>query len=271
MTVSRTGALPHGRYHPPRYTIRDGEPMRVASSIAGRGGSPCPVSGSRGTSVAGSIRGAMSMATCAYCGETIVFGGVKAGDLRFCNGKCLDKARVLAASAPVPDEAVADLAHRIHSGPCPRCQGPGPVDVHMAYWVWSALAFTRWGNRQQVSCRSCAARSQAGRLALSAVFGWWGFPHGLIMTPVQVGRTAMAHRLAAQPVRAVSQAPPGRPSLSHGPIPVECRAGREAEARPRSVGGVGLRGTRPDRRGGRLNPPRTPGRGSRRSGRRSRR
>lgn len=137
------------------------------------------------------------MATCAYCGETIVFGGVKAGDLRFCNGKCLDKARVLAASAPVPDEAVADLARRIHSGPCLRCQGPGPVDVHMAYWVWSALAFTRWGNRQQVSCRGCAARSQAGRLALSAVFGWRGFPWGLVMTPVQVGRTAMA--LAAPP------------------------------------------------------------------------
>jgi hypothetical protein len=140
------------------------------------------------------------MATCAYCGETIVFGGVKAGELRFCNGKCFDKARMLAAAAPVPEEAVADLARQIHSGPCPRCQGPGPVDVHMAYWVWSALAFTRWGNRQQVSCRGCAAKSQASRLALSAVFGWWGFPWGVFITPVQVCRTAMA--LAAPPSRA---------------------------------------------------------------------
>jgi hypothetical protein len=139
----------------------------------------------------------MIMATCAYCGETIVFGGVKAGDLRFCNGKCLYKARILASSPSVPEEAVADLARQIHSGPCPLCQGPGPVDVHVAYWVWSALAFTRWGNRQQVSCRRCAAKSQAGRLAVSAVFGWWGFPWGIFITPVQVCRTAMA--LASPP------------------------------------------------------------------------
>jgi hypothetical protein len=118
----------------------------------------------------------MNMARCGYCGETIVFGGVTAGDLRFCNNKCLEKARVAASRAPIPDEAVADLARQIHAGPCPRCQGAGPVDVHMAYWVWSALAFTRWGNRQQVSCRGCAVKTQAGRLALSAVFGWWGFP-----------------------------------------------------------------------------------------------
>lgn len=139
------------------------------------------------------------MATCGYCGETIVFGGVKAGDLRFCNGKCLERARVARAAAPVSEEAVEDLARQIHSGPCPRCQGPGPVDVHMAYWVWSALAFTRWGHQQRVSCRGCAARAQAGRLVQSAVLGWWGFPWGLVMTPVQVCRTAMA--LARPPRR----------------------------------------------------------------------
>jgi hypothetical protein len=131
------------------------------------------------------------MATCAYCGETIVFGGVKAGQLRFCNATCQGKARMAAAAAPVPEEAVANLARQIHSGPCPRCQGPGPVDVHIAYWVWSALVFTRWGNKQQVSCRRCAVKTQAGCLAQSAAFGWWGFPFGILITPVQVCRTAV--------------------------------------------------------------------------------
>ena len=139
----------------------------------------------------------MVMATCAYCGETIVFGGVKASGLRFCNATCQGKARTLAAAAPMPDDAVAELARQIHSGPCPRCRGPGPVNVHVAYWVWSALAFTRWGNQQQVSCRRCAVKAQSGRLALSAAFGWWGFPYGILITPVQVGRTAMA--IAAPP------------------------------------------------------------------------
>lgn len=131
------------------------------------------------------------MATCDYCGETILFGGVKNGDLRFCNTNCQGKGQALSASACVSEGAARDRAQQIHTGACPRCQGPGPVDVHAAYWVWSALAFTRWGNLQQVSCRRCAVKTQAGKLALSAVFGWWGFPWGVFITPVQVARNVM--------------------------------------------------------------------------------
>jgi hypothetical protein len=75
------------------------------------------------------------MATCASCGETIILGGVKIGDRRFCNATCQGKARTTAAVSPVPEEALEELARQIHSGPCPRCKGPGPVDVHMVYWV----------------------------------------------------------------------------------------------------------------------------------------
>lgn len=132
------------------------------------------------------------MATCAHCGETIVFGGVTDAGQRFCNNNCLAQSRAHGAAVPVPDDAVAELVRQIHSGPCPKCRRPGPVDVHSAYWVWSALAFTRWGTLQQVSCRRCALKTQAGRLAQSAVLGWWGFPWGFIMTPVQVIRTATA-------------------------------------------------------------------------------
>ena len=144
------------------------------------------------------------MATCAYCGETIIFGGVKNGDRRFCNAACQGKARTTAAVSSVPEEAVEMLARQIHSGSCPRCKGPGPVDVHKAYWVWSAVAFTRWGNLQLVSCRRCAVRTQANRLAVSSLFGWWGFPFGILITPVQVVRTAM--QMASPPARAYPSA-----------------------------------------------------------------
>ena len=132
------------------------------------------------------------MASCAACGETILFGGVKAGELRFCNANCQSKGYLLSVAARVPESAAVDFARRIHLGQCPRCQGPGPVDVHTAYWVWSALAFTRWGSQQQVSCRGCAVKTQAGKLALSSLLGWWGVPWGLIFTPVQVARNTIA-------------------------------------------------------------------------------
>lgn len=129
------------------------------------------------------------MAECAYCGTTIVFGGVNTGGLRFCNKACQSKAQVAARATPVSDQAVDEFARRIHAGPCPKCQGPGPVDMHKAHWVWSAVVFTRWGSVQQVSCRGCALKTQGGQVLFSLVCGWWGFPWGLIMTPVQVFRT----------------------------------------------------------------------------------
>jgi hypothetical protein len=132
------------------------------------------------------------MARCAACGETILFGGIKQGDLRFCNAACQYKGQGLAAAAVVPEHAAQARAREIHQSNCPRCQGPGPVDVHSSYWVWSALALTRWGTQQQLNCRRCAIKSQVGNLLFSGVLGWWGFPWGLLFTPVQVGRNFVA-------------------------------------------------------------------------------
>jgi hypothetical protein len=128
------------------------------------------------------------MARCAACGETILFGGVTQGDLRYCNAICQNKGRVIAAAAQVPEGDAKSLAHQIHQGPCPRCKGPGPVDVHTSYWAWSALLMTRWGNQPQLKCRRCGVKSQLGNVAFTGLLGWWGFPGGLIWTPVQIGR-----------------------------------------------------------------------------------
>ena len=132
------------------------------------------------------------MATCASCGKTIESGGIRLGDRSFCDGTCLDKARMLEGAPPTAGRGVANSARQIHSGPCPICRGPGPVDVHDAYWVWSALVLTRWGSRQQVSCRRCAVKAQVGGIARSAILGWWGFPWGFVLTPVQIGRNVIA-------------------------------------------------------------------------------
>jgi hypothetical protein len=132
------------------------------------------------------------VAICASCGKTIESGGIRLGDRTFCGGTCLDQARMREGPAPTPGTGVAGFARQIHAGPCPICQGPGPVDVHDTYWVWSALVLTRWGSRQQVSCRRCAVKSQLSGIAQSAALGWWGFPFGLILTPVQIVRNAIA-------------------------------------------------------------------------------
>jgi hypothetical protein len=70
----------------------------------------------------------------------------------------------------------------------PRCSGGGPVDVHTTHEVWSAVVLTSWKSIPALSCKSCGVKRQIGALAFSGFLGWWGFPFGLILTPIQVVR-----------------------------------------------------------------------------------
>ncbi len=137
------------------------------------------------------------MAKCDYCGSTILFGGARDGDLRFCNARCQSAGTLLRLSNSIPEPSVQEVLWKVHQGACPKCGGRGPVDVHTSYWVWSALVLTQWSSRPQVSCRGCGVKSQLGATATSLVVGWWGIPWGLIFTPVQVIRNVVA--LASPP------------------------------------------------------------------------
>ena len=131
------------------------------------------------------------MAKCGYCGSTIIIGGVGSGTQRFCNNKCLGNARVLQLAQQVPSDLVDRKAEEVFRGNCPKCRGLGPIDVHKVYRVWSALVLTRWTTATQVSCRSCATRTQLGGTLFSLALGWWGFPWGLVLTPVQITRNVV--------------------------------------------------------------------------------
>ncbi len=129
------------------------------------------------------------MATCAACGSGILWGGKRDGDLRYCNDKCLQRGLLQTAANQIPAEVVQQQLRIFHRGPCPQCNGDGPVDVHTGYRIWSVLVLTSWKANPHIGCRSCGLQGQALDLLFSLVLGWWGIPWGLIMTPVQVVRT----------------------------------------------------------------------------------
>ena len=149
------------------------------------------------------------MASCAYCNSTILFGGSKAGNLKFCNNECLSKGQLVLLAQSVPENVVAAHARNVHSGPCPRCKDSrGPVEVHTAYKVTSFLIMTSWSSSPRISCNSCGRKHQLGGLLHSLLLGWWGFPWGLLMTPVQIGRNIVGM------VRGANTAEPS-PQLQH--------------------------------------------------------
>ena len=129
------------------------------------------------------------MTRCDYCGSRLVFGGIREGDLRFCNNQCKRPGILLASSRQVPDDIVREHVWRVHQGDCPKChRRRGPVDVHTSYRVWSAAILTRWSSRPQISCRSCGRLSCLKDGLFCLLLGWWGVPWGIVLTPVQLVR-----------------------------------------------------------------------------------
>jgi hypothetical protein len=136
------------------------------------------------------------MARCDYCGSTIIFGGKRDDNGRFCNQKCQARGALLAISRQLPEATVQEQVWKVHQGFCPKCNGAGPVDVHVSHKVWSAVFLTSWSSTPEVCCRSCGLKSQAGGGAFSLIFGWWGFPWGIVLTPIQIGKNIIG---AARP------------------------------------------------------------------------
>jgi len=145
------------------------------------------------------------MAKCDYCGSTIIFGGKRDANGRFCNQKCQGRGGLLALSRQIPESAIKEQVWKFHQGPCPKCSGAGPVDVHVSHKVWSALVLTQWSSTPQTSCRGCGMKSQLAGTFFSLVLGWWGFPWGLLLTPIQIGRNLFGIARPPEPSKPSAQ------------------------------------------------------------------
>jgi len=133
------------------------------------------------------------VASCAACGNTIIFGGVTAHGRRFCKEPCRDQmAGELAALDVVPEHDALDRAQQIRGGPCPGCGQPGEIEVRPVHRCISYLIGTNYSTRLLLACAGCASRERWKASLLTALFGWWGFPWGLLITPVQLARNALA-------------------------------------------------------------------------------
>ena len=145
------------------------------------------------------------MATCNTCAKTILFGGHKRDGLRFCGDDCLEQGVLLLEANALPEEMVLEAAANVHRGLCPVCGGSGPVDVHTSHRIWSFVFMSSWSSKPVISCRPCGLRRQWGGLFFSAAAGWWGFPWGFIMTPVQIIKNLKGAASPPDPTRPSSE------------------------------------------------------------------
>lgn len=127
------------------------------------------------------------MASCACCGTTIIFGK-KVGTDRYCNDACTRGGPLYRIGRQLPENQVAATAQQLLNSPCPKCRSAGPVELHTAHTIWSAILVTSWNNTTEISCKTCGLKRQGLAFLQSAVLGWWGFPWGILGTPVTLLR-----------------------------------------------------------------------------------
>jgi len=132
------------------------------------------------------------MAQCANCGTMILFGGERFGDLRFCNTTCLGKSVMVNYGKEIPPEIVVQRAMQIRESSCPNCNGSGPVDLQFGHTIISLLVMTQYNSKPMLGCRSCGLTHQIKSFFICLFCGWWGFPWGLIGTPIQMIRNLAA-------------------------------------------------------------------------------
>ncbi|MGJ8673499.1 hypothetical protein [Rubritalea sp.] len=133
------------------------------------------------------------MAKCNYCNTSTFIGGKRDGKLFFCDQSCNTSYYLMPYADSVPKEKMHEMVMAVYNGNCPRCRKKnGPVDVHKAYRVWSAILLTSYSTHPVPTCKSCAVKRQLGSIAFSGSLGWWGFPSGLIMTPIQLLKNTAA-------------------------------------------------------------------------------
>jgi hypothetical protein len=133
------------------------------------------------------------MASCATCGNSILWGGVRQNGKRYCGQKCCSNDELGRLAARIPEQAVKLAAKQIRNGPCPVCsRRGGGIELRKSYTAISYVIMTSWGSYPIISCSSCHRRKVLGDFILTLLFGWWGFPWGMIMTPVQLFRNISA-------------------------------------------------------------------------------
>lgn len=142
------------------------------------------------------------MSTCHQCGKSILFGGQKLDGRRYCSAACARTHPLHQAADLVPHDLLQRQVQVWRSAPCPRCQRKdGTIDVHAHHRVHSFVLMTQWSSRRSVCCRRCGRRDQLLSTLYCATLGWWGFPWGLLITPMQIGRNiaALCRADTAQP------------------------------------------------------------------------
>lgn len=106
----------------------------------------------------------------------------------FCSKECRAERNELSVLESLPNAFIEEKVAEAHLEPCPKCQRPGPIDIHTTHRVYSFFVLTSFGERSEIACARCGRLNRLKDSAFCFLCGWWGFPLGFFGTPVLIAR-----------------------------------------------------------------------------------
>jgi len=84
----------------------------------------------------------------------------------------------------VDDQKLSEYAELLRSLPCPICKSTDEkLNATMTGSVISFIIMTNYEKELKVACPDCLDKANNKAMIKSVLFGWWGFPWGIIRTP----------------------------------------------------------------------------------------
>ncbi|MBI1228005.1 MAG: hypothetical protein GC192_22425 [Bacteroidetes bacterium] len=90
-------------------------------------------------------------------------------------------AGIAAQTKTLSDEEVEELKDKLKGLACPSCGKPDQGLVGgIIRKVRSIVLFTQYEQRPIIACPACVEAERKSQLIKNSLFGWWGFPSGLL-------------------------------------------------------------------------------------------
>ena len=92
-------------------------------------------------------------------------------------------------------EEIEAYAMLLRNLPCPVCNDTSSgLNGTLSHTVKSFILFTTSRAEPTVGCPDCLDKQNDNAILSTALLGWWGFPWGLIKTPVYIYRNIKAKK-----------------------------------------------------------------------------
>ena len=110
---------------------------------------------------------------CAACGGRILAGGLRFGEMTFCNEQCFARFKAALVDESVPSDVVAGRVADVFNSPCPQCGNTQGNDLYSATKLTGMLLAYQIESGSALCCAKCGRKNRLAAVRSVPRDAWW--------------------------------------------------------------------------------------------------